>query len=740
MNRTFRHLWPACMIGLAVPATQFFAAAGHAAALEEMVVTARKREENLQETPLSIQALGKSELENRSITSVTDLQSSVPNLSMPGAGAAGSSTNSSVYIRGVGQSDTSITMDPGVGVYIDGVYRARLQGGALELMDIERIEVLRGPQGTLYGRNTIGGAINIVSSRPGNEVGARMKLGVGNYDLRSASIVGNLPLIEDKLLARLSLGYSDRDGYSKNTFTGERWNDKNFIGSRVVLDYLATDTLSFNFNADWSKRNLHNAGSQCVVLNPNAQVFRLLDASLGFGEACRATQRGKKLEFAHDLKSLDKNTEWGFGLTADWELSADIALKSITAFRRLEWEGNSDVDGTALALVTSRQAPSTQDQWSQELQLQGETLDGDLNWTSGLYFFTEKANRPGFAETFPFNSFTSRNRKTDNDSYAAFGQATYQFNPAWSLTAGLRYTYEERAFSSEEYNLVSGVPLSLLDGKEDFDALTPMLNLSYAANENVLVYASWSQGYKSGGFNARANPDTPLSPAPFDPEQVDAWELGIKSTWLDNRLTVNLAAFQTNYDDIQLTVFTATSTGSFLSLVENAGKAEIRGVELDINAQLTSWWKISGGYGRTDAKYKKFDTIDTATRQTVDQTHLSFANTPLEVFNLSSEWRLPVVVADIIEETKLRVDYSHNSGYYNDVINTPQLKTSAFSLLNASLVMTFNDSRSQLQLWGKNLTNEFYVTGALSLADSFGVGQRYLSEPRTYGVSLSHEF
>lgn len=739
MNLTLRRLWPACMMGVALPVTPVFSIAAHATALEEVVVTARKREETIQETPLSIQAIGRDELQNRSVTSVTDLQTSVPNLSMPGAGAAGSTTNSSIYIRGVGQSDTSITMDPGVGVYIDGVYRARLQGGALELMDIERIEVLRGPQGTLYGRNTIGGAINIVSSRPDREPSARLKLGVGNYNLKSTSIVGNLPLVEDKLYSRVSLGYSDRDGYTKNTFNGERWNDKNFLGARVVLDYLASDDLSFNLNADWSQRDLKNAGSQCVVLDPNTTLFRMLDASLRLGEACRDTQRGSRLEFAHDLKSLDKNTEWGVGFTADWELTPDIAVKSITAFRRLQWESNSDVDGTRLAIVTARQAASVQDQWSQEFQLQGESLDGDLNWTTGLYYFTETADRPGFAETIPFNSYASRDRETDNKSYAAFGQATYQLNSQWSLTGGLRYTYEKRIFSSEEYNLRTGAPLSLLDGKEDFDALTPMLNLSYAATADMLVYASWSQGYKSGGFNARANPDTPLLPASFEPERVNAWEFGLKSTWLDNRLTVNLAAFQTDYDDIQLTVFTATSTGAFLSLVENAGKAVIRGVELEINAQLTDWWKVSGGYGRTDAKYKRFDSLDPASGRTVDQSHLSFANTPRDVYNLSSEWRLPLAT-EVIDDTRLRLDYSHNSGYYNDVANTPLLKTDAFELLNATLIVTFNEARSQLQLWGKNLTNQSYVTGGLSLQDSFGIGQRYLSEPRTYGVSLSHEF
>lgn len=265
------------------------------------------------------------------------------------------------------------------------------------------------------------------------------------------------------------------------------------------------------------RRNLENAGSDCVVLNPNAPLFQALEALEGYRAACEASGNGGRYDFAQDLASLDDNEEGGVALTADWELSGSLALKSITAFRRLEWETNQDVDGTGLALVTSRQAPSRQDQWSQEFQLQGASLDGDLLWTAGLYYFREEAERPAYSEIFPINRLEWRYRETDNKSYAAYGQATYAINPKWSVTAGLRYTYEERYFLNEEHNLVSGQLISRIAGEDDFDAVTPMLNLAYTPFDGLLLYASWSQGFKAGGFNARSNPDSPFTPVLFDP-------------------------------------------------------------------------------------------------------------------------------------------------------------------------------------------------------------------------------
>lgn len=704
------------------------------------MVTARKREENLQDTPLSIQALGRRELEQRLISSMTDLQSSIPNLSMPGTGASGSNAIASVFIRGIGQSDANVTMDSGVGIYIDGVYRARLQSSTFELMDVERIEVLRGPQGTLYGRNTVGGAINVIPERPQREAGLRLKLGVGNYNLRQASIIGDLPLMADRLYSRLSLGYVDRDGTMHNDALGDRWNDRQFVGGRIDLDFLATERVNFNLNADWSQRNLKNAASQCVVLNRSSGLFRLADDRWGYSAKCEQTRQNGRYHFAHDLHSLDDNEEWGGALIGTWDIASDISLKSITAYRRLQWETNFDVDATGVEFLTSRQGDSHQKQWSQEFQLQGASLDGDLTWTTGLFYFKEKADRPAYSEIYVLNRFGWRHRQTDNKSYALYGQASYQISPQWSLTTGIRYTYEQRYFSELEKNRLTWQTLADIKGKQDFDAVTPMINLAWTPKEGLMAYASWGRGFKAGGFNGRANPDSPFTAAPFSQEKVDAWELGVKSSWLDKRLIANLSVFYMDYDDIQLSINTATSSGSYLSLIQNAGKAVVKGAELEFKAQLTDVWSVSGGYGYTAAHYRKFDTINTATGGVVDQSHLDFASVPRDTYTLSSQWSLPWFALPNLDDVVLRIDYSHNSGYYNNVRNTPELKTHSYELLNASLDISFNADRTRLQLWGKNLGKEYYVVGAIDLADSTGAGMLYLSEPRTFGVTVSHRF
>lgn len=706
-------------------------------ALEEVVVTARKREESLQDAPMSIKALGAMELERRNITTLSDLEGAVPNLSVKGSI---SRNNAGVFIRGVGQGDRSITLDPGVGLYINGVYLARMQGGMLDLLDIERIEVLRGPQGTLYGRNTIGGAVNIIPSKPSEKAGLKVRVGTGNYSLVDTGVVADLPLIEDTLYSRLSVGYTDRDGFTTNVANGEKWDDKNYLGLRGDLRWLPSDNVTVDLSLDWSKRRQESSGGQCVLEDRNAPLMQLADRVLGLGyaDACAEADSLGDLRFALDSSSRDDTDEWGMAASLEWALSDTATLKSITSFRRLEWALDEDFDSSPLPVYHSRNDASWQEQYSQEFQLTGDSLGGDLQWTMGLYMFSEEVERPAFTDFFLLNQFSERIRYSETESYALYGQASYQLAEQWVLTGGLRYTYEDRGFANQEVVLPSGDLTDNVAVSDTFSAVTPMLNLAWHPTESVMAYLSLSQGFKSGGFNARPDVSQPESLEPYDEETVDSYEIGIKSRWLEDRLTANLALFRSDYEDMQLNNVQVSDSGTPLSIIRNAGESVIEGVELDIEALVTENWRISLGYGYTSAEYEEYATLNPTSGLVEDLTYLEFANTPENSLKLSTDWKLPLELPGLYE-SRFRIDYSYTDGYYNDVENTEALRREDTDIVNASLLFAFNEDRTRLQLWGKNLTDEVYYRSGFSLGASFGAGQRFFSEPRTYGVTLTHE-
>lgn len=512
------------------------------------------------------------------------------------------------------------------------------------------------------------------------------------------------------------------------------------MGARLDLRFLASDDLTLDFSADWSKRRQESNGAQCVLEDPNAGMMQLANfRGIAFADACRAASELGDLKFSLDEPSRDDGDEWGASLIADWAISEALSMKSITAVRRLEWALYETFDGVEEAIYASRNLGSEQNQWSQEFQLQGHAMDDRLVWNTGLYWFREDVERPALSDFFLRNEFSERVRKTDNESYAIYGQATYDISPEWSVTAGIRYTYEEREFGNSETDIISGIVTDAVKVDADFEAVTPMLNLAWRPTADLMLYTTWAQGYKSGGFNSRTNIDEPETLKPFDEETVDTYELGLKSTWLDRRLTLNVAAYYSDYKDMQRAIVRVDSAGHPVSLFQNAGNAVIQGVEVDFNLVISQYWRLSGGYGYTDARYKEFDSADTLTGEPIDLSDLDFANTPRNTANLSSEWMLPIR-SELLDEVSFRIDYSHADSTYNDMENTESLKRRSLDLFNAALIFSFNDGATTVNVWGKNLTDQVYYRSGFSFGDSFGVAHRFFSEPRTFGVTLSHEF
>ena len=740
--------------------------------IEEITVTARRREENLQRTPVSIAAFTAAELEERSSTSLDDLGKMTANLTFTKGSAANRNT-AQVFMRGVGQADNSLTYDPGVAIYIDGVYLARMQGSVLDLVDIERVEVLRGPQGTLFGKNTIGGAVSIVTSKPTGEFGGKARVRFGNYGRLDSNLKLDFPLREGTLAGRVAFATSTSDGYSKNLVTGSRWDADKMLGARLSLLWTPSETAEIWITADRMQQNQGNGGGSCVVLDPNNRSFATTtfprpvyfgrpwslfgfnsDPAGGSGltgaEECQRSQEASKdYDFFADGRNRSDMDTWSTTATAEFQLG-DKTLKSISSWRRMEWSRAFEFDYTPLIVGSNEQRPNNQqNQWSQEVQLLGTALEDRLSWITGIYWFNEKSdfNSVNAIALFP-NANSGNRRGIEALSYAAFGQFTYQLTDKLSLTAGARRTHERKYFSNAfltrrpfklnpgPEDLMLRPDISVMDDSQRFNSWTPMGNLSLQLTDDLLLYTTWSRGFISGGLNFRppaANPGL----VPYDPATLSSWEVGVKSTWLDNRLRVNFAAFNNDYEDMQISVFRANAAGDFVNLFQNAGEATIRGFELEMVAVPLPGLQLSAGLGITDAEYDEFLDLDPITGITSDRSHLDLHRSPKRSLNASISYEFPAMEYGTLT---LRTDYYMQSKVYLHVDNDEGLSQDQYGVLNARANFALSDGNTEIAAYVTNATERFYNRAAVALKQFLGVGYTAWGEPRMYGVELVRRF
>jgi iron complex outermembrane receptor protein len=710
-------------IGLAAlpaAAQEASSATEQASTLEEVVVTARRREERLQDVPVAVTAVSAEALENLQASDIGALQGVVPNLTLHEGDAA----NAVVYLRGVGQVDSLAFADPGVGVYIDDVYLGRAQGAFLSVYDVDRIEVLRGPQGTLYGRNTIGGAVKFVSTPLRAEWGGRAEASVGDYGLIESRISAGGALNDDTtLLGKAAVSLSRRDGYSDNAFTGLDDGDKDQVAGRVSLEYRPSADLSFRLNLDASRDRPDTSrtparATPVLGLYPDtlADPFKV-DADF------------------NDLNTLDT---FGAALTTDWALSDLWSFKSVTAWRSMDYASHLDLDATPLA-VFGVYVDEDQHQFSQEFQL---TYAGErLNAVAGVFYFDE-ADLTYSGLLGPVISLvTGSINDQHNRSYAAYGQATYDLTERLSLTAGLRYTYEDKDFRRTQtfYGPLTqpparddpGLLVTDIDTSASWDSWSPKLGLDYAVSDDVMAYVSVSRGFKSGGFDGRANDAS--GAAPYDPETLWAYEAGLKSMLMDRRLVANMAVFWNDYTDLQLSSFSADGGGGFIALFTNAGAATIRGVELELTARPIAQLTLNATVGYLDAQYDEY--VGPGGIDISDQRHL--VNAP--------EWsaRLGgVYVADLGANGALTfgADASYRSKVYPTVSSSETLAQDGYTLIDAFVRWNDRDDRLFLQLGGQNLTDERHIEQGFDLSDSLGYQLAYFGAPRTVRLTVGFKF
>lgn len=727
------------------------------AQLEEITVTARKIEENLQETPISITVFTAEQIELPGFNDLTDIARFAPNVIFDqGTGNTGSSNNAQLFIRGVGQVDFLFSSDPGVGIYVDDVYFPRVTGSILDLIDLERIEVLRGPQGTLFGKNTIGGAVSIVSKAPEDELGGNATVTVGSRDRIDAKAIINIPLIENELSGRFSFITRNQDGYVERILQdGVDTGDVNSDAVRGQLRWTPGNDWDIRLSGDYTRGREEAIANELVGVNPAAPVLGLWNALVVpiFGLPTVYDDRYLSPERQSQATgpSFSNIDDWGVSLNISKQLSDNLQIKSITAYRDTEAAFGIDVDYSPLTyLETSND--NAHDQVSQEIQLTGHSIDDRLDWVIGGFYMHESANdvfdvnlADGLFEAlelFPpgiipglggagnpvhvlFDLDATIFDSIKIDSYAVYGQGTFDVTKQLSLTAGGRYTDEKKDFTTMLTRNASGVTtVPETTVSESWDAFTPRAGIEYQWTEEMLTYFSASRGFKSGGFNGRALSVFEIDA--FDPEYVWSYEIGLKSEWFDRRLIANLAVFHNDYDDIQLT--SVRDVGGFIVVVtENAGTAEMEGFELEFAAQPTEGFLLRGGVGYLDAKYTELNPGATVTLDS------KLVKTPKWTCNLVAEYEWPLGDSGSFS---IGGDLSYRSSHFNEPTNLPILEQDAYTLLGAHATYVSASGGWSLSLFGTNLSDKRYMTNGLHAIDSLGTIDAAFGRPREWGLSF----
>ncbi len=757
--------------------------------LGDIVVTARRSAETLQDVPVAVTALGADFIDRQNISDASDVPQFAPNLTIEQQPSSLSAAT--VFIRGIGNNEPSAVSEQGVGVYLDGVYLARAAGAIFDLIDLERIEVLRGPQGTLFGRNTIGGALQLVSRKPANDLGVTAKAGYGRFNewyVRGRVDTGYI--IGDTIKASIAGQHRRSDGYVDNILTPTS-KDPGSLNATSLAVGLQGDfgDLTVNYNFDYDTRKGTPAFFQIVAATPLAQSYYAQSPNFGGAPFLVDPERRGTVQQAGftdrdgDNRFTSKTRVQGHALTLTYEPIPELTIKSITGYRKffqdtiLNLSGNGVlrgpvVDFTSPTLVSiqnvtpysGNNAPQRQWQFSQELQALGKV--GDVSYLFGMYYFREKSSEynrqaltlvtpvaalgalgfpqsvadgitalnPGLT-TVGLNSNPLQAFGGTSQSMAMFGQASWRpgaLDDKFELTLGGRFTADDKTI------YIAGDVSPTLRGRAGFENFSYLVSASYELAEDVLFYGRLSTGYRSGGINPRAGVINA-----FDPEKAKAYELGLKSQFLDNRLRLNLAGYVTDYDDLQVQQF-AAGTGGATALIVNAGKVQLSGFEAELTALPFTGFQIDGSVGYVKTKFKEFLFRDPLTNLVEDVADVARpVYSPKWTIHVGAEYAYPVGDATV----RLRGDYSRRTKFYvNALDNTApfndELVSPAFTNVKARLSVEdikLGGSSLDIGVWGDNLLNKQTLSYGIDFG-GLGFGGATFYKPISYGIDARVEF
>ena len=677
----------------------------------DIVVTASKTGATLlQDTPFAVTAFNSQMLERTGVKDVRDLAAVTPNLLV-----TQNASFSQIYIRGIGSNNVFGGSDPSSTIHLDGVYLARPASYLTNFLDVERIEVLRGPQGTLYGRNSVGGTINVISRKPGNEFVGRIQATYGNYNFARAEGYVSGPLVEDKLAASISFIGSRRDGYLKNIVpgVGDADNERT-IGGRGQLRFTPSAPLEIILRADYVHSDDALAG-----------YVKLLQTTT---DPLANSTLGDYRKIAVNIRPASNRRQWGTAGEVNYDVADGLQLKSLTAYRANRLTQVGDTDGTAL---NGRRTDQFEDQhqFSQEVNLTGKA--GALTYILGAYYFNEHILVDSSVTTYATNVRANFNPTINTDAIAGFAQGSFAVTEQITLTAGIRYTSEKKKFDqiATNFSLVTGLPNATYprtySTENTYKAWTPKFGIELRPTDGLLIYASATKGFKSGGFNfSSAN-----AAQGFDPEMLWSYEAGAKLDLLDRLVRLNATVFRYDYSDLQVQSFLSPGVVD----ITNASDAKVKGAEFEAQLRPASWLKLGGNLAYLNARYKNYTSA------------LLPGNIPYDAsgnrLNLAPKWSYSVFAeADTaIGEGSgfIRGEYNYRTRQFFTASNSGLDTQPGYGLLNASIGYTFPGENFELLAFARNLTDREYVTSTASFASGI-VGR--VGEPRTYGIRAVAKF
>ncbi|MBS0228330.1 MAG: TonB-dependent receptor [Proteobacteria bacterium] len=719
--------------------------------LETVTVTARRVAEPIQEVPVAVSAFGENQLRDMQASNVDGLQGAVPNMNI--VQGRGSANSINVFIRGIGQPDALQTFDPGVGMYVDDVYYSRINGAMFSLFDIDQIEVLRGPQGTLYGKNSTGGAIKLSTRNPFDYQGGSVETTFGNFGRAEGRFYYG-GKISDTVAGSIAGAWVTNNGYVRDALTSSRYNDDNTRALRAKLSFQPNDSFNATLSFDYTDQD-----AALTMGRPTAPLIAT-DMWPGYGPyVLQPTPTGTWDFSARTSFGPDKGqdmTHKGVSLIMNWNINDAWLLKSITAWRKLDTASYIDIDASKYELGDVF-VGLHQRQWSQELQLQyhGESIKAIF----GAYYLNERlpSHQEAYADDLlrykgvPFTFLRTIDDDLRTTSTALFANIDWSINDAWSLAAGLRYSRDRKyyfrttsAYFGPPLSIFSASPQAVIPGiHHSWGALTPSFSLKYKFSENMMGYFSANRGFKSGGFNGRANSQAESNNPIFDPEFVWTYEVGLKMQSSDHRLQGNITAFHSNYRDFQARVSEVVQNGgvpTFAFPVINAARMTIDGFELEGTALLGKSTTLTGQLSWMNARYKQFVDLRVTDPTRPDYNphihdHVPFAPDITGRIALQHGF-------DLSNGSLLSIggDVSYRSETWLSVDNRPNLRQSGYALIGLFGVWDSPQGSWQARAGVRNLTNKTYMTEGQEFSSVGNIQTAYFGWPRNWYVSLRYNF
>ncbi|MFW6092657.1 MAG: TonB-dependent receptor [Pseudomonadota bacterium] len=758
-----RHVLGLSLLSATLGSTAAVAESAQPAAggIEEIVVSARYKAESLQDSPMAVSAFDNVKLESLVALDLEAVGPSSPNVHIQEVSQF--SNSAAISIRGMGTQDIESTNETRVGVSVNGVFLSRPVASMIDLFDVERIEVLRGPQGTTFGKNSLAGGINVTTIRPDGTFDYNTEVTAGNYgraDFRGAI---QAPL-GDQLSGRLSVLMQNYDGHNENRVNGEDLNGQDTDTVRGTLVWTPTDSLEATLITHWTESE-NDAPGGIGDSDPD-QLLGLFFSEPDDGS----------YTVGRDTPAFHDTDQWSATAIVDWDMSTTWSLTSVTGYQSTDdWIAN-DFDNTEVQMFSTFR-DQVHDQFSQELRLHSNFLGlddwrRDLELVLGLYYFEQEHELvqaylvdPFVAPQQRYADYTTQ----DNDSRAAFAQAIYALTNDLNVTFGVRHTRENKEFERNPFVPVPGLDVQNPDatvpsigemadyprplvGDLDSENTSFELGLDYHFNDNVMGYASFSQGFKAGEFGARATSE--FAYGPTEDEEADSYELGIKSEWLDGRLRANVTAFHTNYENLQFTVFIPSASTTQESAIDNIGESTNQGVELELTAMPVTGLTLEANVGYLDAEYDEFcASIEGPVTTTnpvsdcgdvqalgngqyiieTDNTEYDLARSPEWQAYLAAEYEIFTDVGSFFA----RASGEYEDNYYLGAIdNPPKARTGDHWLFDGSIGWRSLDEKWRVQAWCKNCADKEYVNGFVPTASLFN--QKFYNTPRTYGLTLGY--